>query len=426
MSSIRIAITGASGYIGRRLIAAANSHNVEILAFVRSRRRFPYARGVSVEEFDLTKPRLEHQCLAGVDAVIHLAAIIKEDSRPEGSDEDLNVKGTRALLEAARRQGVRRFVFLSSQSASPTAPTRYGQSKWTIEQLMDGPQEIVVRPGMVSGGPLRGVYGSLLRLAKRFPLLPILRARAPVHPIHIDDLCEALLILATAPGTQPKVVRLAPRASMPFKAYVRRMTRERLGLRVWLAPIPAFLVLFLSRLSERVPFLPTVSQERVKGLLALPRFDFSEPQNEMELQFGQRDPFQALSREGHHRRLILEGNTLMRYLAGNRISLGVIRRFVQAVLAERNSRPMDLPRWIHWRPSLLAFLEPLRGDTLLRQRLSIATRIIEMTPAAAPLFHNYRAGSRIITALSLGWMLGMQTLLFPIRMVIARLKPPRS
>lgn len=118
----------------------------------------------------------------------------------------------------------------------------------------------------------------------------------------------------------------------------------------------------------------------------------------------------------------------MRYLAGNRVPIGVIRRYVRAVLAEKSTKPLDLPRMIHSWPTLLRAVEPLPGDTrtLLRRRLSIATRIVEMTPAAAPPFHNYKTGTRVMTALSLAWNLGTEVLLFPIRMLFSRLKRPRS
>jgi NADH dehydrogenase len=419
-------ITGASGYIGQRLVRAACSRGFDVVAAVRDARCIASADGITARAFDLTRADDLDPMLTGIDGVIHLAAILSGDSRPAGADEDLNVSGTRRLVEAARRRGVRRFVFLSSQSAAADSPTNYGRSKWEIERLLIEDGECSVRTGLVSGGPPRGLYGVLFRLSKRLPALPIVRPGAPVYPVHVDDLCTGLLSLVEDGPEPPRLMRIAAAESMPFGAYIRALARHRLGRRVRLLPIPARLILVLSRVTASVPFLPTVSGERVLGLMALRPMDpasIPAPPAAPPL----RDTFVALEAEGRRRRLLAEARTLMRYVLRARAPRGAARRYVRAVLATDDPEPIDFPAAVRAWPGLLRATEPVfvpEGDRL-RRRFALATRIVEMTPAAAPVFHNYRDRSRWLAWLALGWLVAVEALLLPFRWVATRFRTRR-
>jgi NADH dehydrogenase len=417
----RLLITGASGYIGRRLVHAALARGFEVVATVRDPRRMSEATGLTVRAFDLTRPDEAGTLVDGVDSVIHLAAIIAESSRPAGADEDLNVSGTRRLLDSARRGAVRRFVFLSSQSAAEDSPTDYGRSKWEIEQMLTGDGECSVRTGLVSGGPPRGVYGVLFRLTRRLPVIPFIRPGAPVYPIHVDDVCEGLLSLVEDGPAPPRLLRLAARESVTFGAYVRTLAARRLGRRIRLLPIPARLVLLLSRMTEILPFLPTVSGERVRGLMALRPMDSAAIPAPPGAPVP-RDVFDALDREGRRRRLLSEGQRLTRYVLGRRAPRGVLVRYVRALLAEQDHEPIDPPG-----SCLLRLTEPVFAarDDRLRLRLAIATRIVEMTPDAAPLFHNYRARPRWLAWLTLVWIVAVEAVFLPTRWIATRLKTGR-
>jgi NADH dehydrogenase len=417
----RLLITGASGYIGRRLVRAARVRGFDVVATVRDPRRFLAPEGVTTRSFDLTRPGDMDTLLAGIDGVIHLAAIIAEDSRPVGVEEDINVSGTRQLVDAARRHGVRRFVFLSSQSAAEDSPTDYGRSKWEIEQLLTGAGECSVRTGLVSGGPPRGLYGVLFRLAKRLPVLPFIRPGAPVYPIHVDDLCGGLLSLAEDGPSPPRLMRLAAAESTPFGDYVRLLAGKRLGRRLRLLPVPGRLVLVMSRLTEIVPFLPTVSGERVRGLMALRPMDATTMPSPPGAG-APRDVFEALDREGRRRRLLAEGRALSRYVLGAPAPRGVLCRYVRAVMAEDDCEPLDLGT------RLLRATEPVfvPADNRFRRRLAIATRIVEMTPFAAPVFHNYRERPRWLAWIALVWIVAGEAFFLPFRWIAQRGHSPFS
>jgi len=406
-------VTGASGYVGERLVRAACVAGFDVLAAVRRPDAFAPPPGVRVAPFDLRDEAPLDALLAGVEAVVHLAVVL--DVEP-ARGEDPNVAGTRRLLAAARRAGVRRFLFPSSQSARRDAPTAYGRSKWQIEQLLSGPGEVIVNPGMVSGGALRGVYGTLARLVRRLPVVPVVRPDAPVYPVHVDELCAQLLALVRREPA-PRVFRVAPARPMRFADYLRRIA-ERFGTDPLLLPVPVGLVRLGSRLTELVPGVPSVSRERVEGLVGLPRCD-AEPDPALPTVAD----FEArLALEGLRRRLAAEGRVLAHYLLGVRPPLGVVARYVRAVEASGDATPLHLPRAARWLPALLRLADPLpaSADPAFAARLSLACRIVELTPEGARLAHSYARSPWPVAALRVAALLAVEALWMPVRWLGAR------
>ncbi len=414
-------ITGASGYIGSRLVTRARDAGFRVVAAVRDPARASVPSDVRVRQFDLGQP-FDAALVDGVNVIVHLAAIIHEDSQPAEVSEDLNVSGTRRLLECARERAVSRFVFVSSQSAAQSSPTKYGRSKWQIEQLLTCEGEIVVQPGMVTGGAPGGVYGTLLKLCRRFPIVPVVNGSAPVYPVHIDDLCDGILKIAGSDWPSRGVVRVAARAPMAFTAYLRMLGLTRLGRPVMPLRVPFAPVLWINRIAARSRWLPSVSEERLIGLAALKPVR-EDPRASTQDAAPVRDVREVLAGEGRRRRLLLEGRTLFWYCLGGRMPSTSVRHFVRGVLNESDCSPVDLPWVVHLWPRLLLFFEPTRasGHTRLRRRIDIATRIVEMTPGAAPIFHNYIGGSRIAAMCRVASLLVVEGCLLPIRALISRL-----
>ncbi|MGE5505885.1 MAG: NAD-dependent epimerase/dehydratase family protein [Actinomycetota bacterium] len=255
-------ITGATGYIGDRLVemALAAGHSVTVLG------RRPSARPVRNVPWDLDRP-VPDDAFAGVDAVIHLAHQWQKGDEPEG--EDANTTGTRALLDAARRHGVARFVFGSTIVARPDALNKYGRNKALTEGLLQRPGEVAARIGLVYGGALQALWGTMCRVAGLGPVLPMLGVDQPVQPIHRDEVCEGLLRLATLPTLSQTVYVLAGSQPMTFGAFLKLIARQRLGRRLWLLPIPLKLALAAVDLLALVPGLPKVGRERVLGLAGM-------------------------------------------------------------------------------------------------------------------------------------------------------------
>ena len=203
VADLKLSITGATGFVGGRLLelALAAGHQVQALA----RRPQPERDGVTWIEGALDKPdRLEQLC-QGADAVIHVAGVI--NARDATGFEAGNVTGTAAMLTAAERTGIKRFVHVSSLAAREPKLSVYGATKAGSEALVAASAipSAIVRPPAVYGPGDREML-DLFRMAKRgFVLLP---PHGRLSVIHADDLGR--LLLALADPNAPKGLLVEP------------------------------------------------------------------------------------------------------------------------------------------------------------------------------------------------------------------------
>jgi NADH dehydrogenase len=185
----RIFLTGADGFVGRRLVERFQGG--ELVSLQQTDR--PPAAGASIVRADLRNPAAWRASLAGCDTVVHLASVTGK--APASLYFDTNLRGTEALLEAARSAGVRRFLFVSSIAVrfDDIRQYPYARSKLQAEAAVRaaGLPYVIVRPTMVfgPGSPVQAGFESLARL----PVSPVFDGgRARVQPIHVEDLADLI------------------------------------------------------------------------------------------------------------------------------------------------------------------------------------------------------------------------------------------
>jgi nucleoside-diphosphate-sugar epimerase len=184
-----LAVTGATGFVGRRTLdhALAAGHRVRAL----TRRPQPAREGVTWVEGSLDSPG---PLTEGADAVIHIAGVVNAPDRAGFAAG--NVEGTRTVLRAA---GEQRFVHVSSLSAREPQLSNYGWSKAEGERIVrEGASGwTIVRPPAVYG-PGDTEMRDLFRAAKLG--LAILPPPGRASFVHVDDLARLLVALAERPG----------------------------------------------------------------------------------------------------------------------------------------------------------------------------------------------------------------------------------
>ena len=113
---MRVALTGASGYTGGRLLEVLQARGDDVRAMVRAPSVTDRLRssGATLVEGDLTSRDALDRLVEGADAVVHVAAVFRTAGHPDAYYRDVNVGGTERLLEAAAGAGVRRFVHTST------------------------------------------------------------------------------------------------------------------------------------------------------------------------------------------------------------------------------------------------------------------------------------------------------------------------
>lgn len=188
-----LAITGATGFVGRALVAEAARRKVAIRALTRSQQ--PAAKGVEWVRGHLADRGALSELVDGAEAVIHVAGVVNAPDA-DGFNQG-NVEGTLKLVEQTLAEGVPRFVFVSSLSAREPQLSKYGESKRQAEKIVaaSGLDWTTVRPPAIYGPHDREMF-ELFRAAKWgvVPMPPAGKASV----IHVADL--ARLLLALVPG----------------------------------------------------------------------------------------------------------------------------------------------------------------------------------------------------------------------------------
>ena len=197
---MRLAVTGATGFVGAHVVDAALAAGHELTALTR--REQPPRERVDWISGSLDDRAALERLVKGADAIVHVAGVI---NAPDAAGfEAGNVAGTLAMLAAATAGGVRRFIHVSSLAAREPELSLYGASKARAEELVEssGLDWAIVRPPAVYGPGDRETL-ELFKMAKRgFVLLP---PSGRVSLIHVDDLSR-LLIALTARGTPRRLV----------------------------------------------------------------------------------------------------------------------------------------------------------------------------------------------------------------------------
>jgi NADH dehydrogenase len=192
-------LTGATGLVGRALLARLTAAHVPVRCLVRDPRRLGAERvRVQIALGDLADPPSFRNALRGVETVVHLAASIRDQS--EGSIEELNGIATWRLVEAASRAGVRRFVFFSALGASTHHRTRFHRAKALAERAVREADldSVIFAPSIIyaPGDP----YLTLLSRLALLPLMPISgRGRAVYQPIWADDVADCVVAALGGP-----------------------------------------------------------------------------------------------------------------------------------------------------------------------------------------------------------------------------------
>lgn len=203
VSAPLVAITGASGFIGRRLVVVLANAGWRVRVLLRRDPTFPEWRGVCPEIVagSLGDAAALERLTGGVDAVIHVAGLIKAATRAEFFA--VNREGSTAVAAAARRGAPgAHFLHISSQAAREPQLSDYAASKRAGEDAARtafGAPITVLRPPAVYGpGDRETLVFFQLARQRIVPLLGARGSRAAL--IHVDDLCGLIEKIASRPA----------------------------------------------------------------------------------------------------------------------------------------------------------------------------------------------------------------------------------
>lgn len=200
-------ITGATGYIGRHLVARLVAQGERPRCLVRDPKSAANVLPDDKVEFvqgDTTQAAALQAAVAGVDTIIH-AAFVTADRKALSSHyyQETNVQGTANLIAAAKTAGVQRVIEISGLGTKPDKEGSYMEGRYQAEKMLidSGLNWTIIRPSVLFGKGSSFVNGltSLLRTA---PVVPLIGGgKTMFQPIYVEDVVTVLLKVLERPET---------------------------------------------------------------------------------------------------------------------------------------------------------------------------------------------------------------------------------
>ena len=268
-----VAVVGATGFVGRSVVARLSEAGHRVLAVSRDGRRIgSWPNTVETRAADVETGTGIPAALAGADAVVHLVAIPREARGRTFAN--VNVRGTQRVVDAARASGIRRFVHLSALGVADDPKLDYLYSKWLGEQVVreSGLDWVVLRPSLLFG-PGDGFF-SVVRTTLKWWSPGIVavpgRGDARFQPLAVDDLALAVERAVAGETHVGSVIELGGPRYWSYREIVDEVMRVT-GMRRLTLPMPIPLLSALTVVTDRVlPVFP-VSHDQIASL-ARPNF----------------------------------------------------------------------------------------------------------------------------------------------------------
>ena len=202
--NLTVAVTGATGFVGRHICRTLLEHGHSVRALVRDPRHAGHlSRSAQLIEGDIfDRTSLDH-LVDKADACVHLVGIIMQQPRLDITFQRLHVQATANIVAACEAAGVLRYVHMSALGARPDAVANYHRTKFQAEQIVRDSRLpwTIFRPSLIHGpdGEFTGMVAKWVRgSAPPFLFMPYFGAgplgRGPrrlIQPIYINDLAEA-------------------------------------------------------------------------------------------------------------------------------------------------------------------------------------------------------------------------------------------
>ena len=264
-----VLVTGATGFVGPKVVRAMRERDLPVRALVRSRTpaRELEQMGVELVEGDMTDAASLRRATEGADAVVHLVAIIT--GRPADFERIMS-QGTRDLVAAARDAGVRRFVLASALGLDKETKdlVPYYGAKWEMERAVkeSGIEYVIFRPSFIFGRD-GGVLPTFIRVVRLAPVTPVIGPGTQrIQPIWVDDVAAYYAKAIDLPAAANRTFDIVGPEAVDWNEFYARIKRL-MGSRRPTVNVPFAVMSAQATLLERVPGFP-VTRDQLKMLQA--------------------------------------------------------------------------------------------------------------------------------------------------------------
>jgi nucleoside-diphosphate-sugar epimerase len=302
---MRVLVTGGTGFTGTALVQRLldEGHSVVALDYKAGLQSEALrTRGADVVIGSVTDPETVRRSMKGIEVVFHLAAAFRELNVPNSFYDEVNVGGTRLVLEEARREGVRKFIYCSTcgvhgnvehppaDENAPIQPADYYQrTKYEAEPLVKreagrGMETVILRPAAIYGpGDPERFYMIFKRVSRgSFPMFG--SGGTLYHPLYIDNLVDAFLLCMPAGSGDGREYLIADEQYYSIEDIVRAVARA-LEIPVRIPHYPVWPVIVVGHIVETVckplGVVPPIFPRRVDWYRQNRAFDITRAKQEL-------------------------------------------------------------------------------------------------------------------------------------------------
>jgi hypothetical protein len=253
----------------------------------------------------------------------------------------------------------------------------------------------------VTGAGTQGVYPRLARLAQRWPVLPVVGGDAVVQPIHVEDVCRALLrCVREASALRGRVLQLGSPERRSLVGFLGVVAEARSGRRKPVIAVPRAPLLAATRLAERTGIRLPVTSQNLEGVTRVPVMDTCADLERLGIPDR---PLAEIVRDdlAVESALAREAERLGRYLVGRPPAPALVARYARAVATLDLAIAPDEARG--WRlaarvPGALRLIDGglalTKPDGTVRRRVHMMLAILEASPDHCDAFLPVAAGAR--------------------------------
>lgn len=371
----RVLITGGTGFVGRATVRRLLDRGFAVRVLARGTWPFEPHPRLERAHGSMTNVDSLREATRECDAVVHLAAR-KND---EADSEDVNVDGTRMLCDAAKRAGVERIVYVSTQSAALEKRGTYGETKLRGE---DAAKEsalpfVILRPSLVYGAADAGVFATIEKLCS-LPFVPVFGdGKAIFRPIHVDDVADAIVAAVETPEALGMTLDIGGPDGITFDGLILRI-QEMNGVSRPIVHLPVWTGLLGAAILRVLP-KPPVTRSNVLGGLASPPMDVATANGLLKISPRPFAPVATAEKDGG-------ANLLLSYVSGGAVvpTPELTERFRAACAAHGVNDQGPPSRFLLPYVDAASRLWAPRSN--FRRSLLIAAAVAEATPEGADAY----------------------------------------
>lgn len=240
----KIFVTGATGFVGTQVLKLLLEYGHNVTVLVRNPDRLKIShKNISIKVGDILEPDSLQSTLNGMDVVIHLVGIIREDLSGDITFDKLHTMATQNIISAAVDAGIKHFLHMSANGARENSNTDYHRTKFEAEQIVrsSGLNYTIFRPSVIYG-PEDIFINMLVGFMKLTPVFSYFgRGDQPMQPVSVFEVAEIFARSINVSELKNKDFSICGSKVFTYKELLKMIMRVK-GISRLLMPVPESIV----------------------------------------------------------------------------------------------------------------------------------------------------------------------------------------